>query len=124
MKESVQYGSLPIGPYSPAIRIDRWIYCSGQIPIDPTTGQIIKGGIKEQTAQCIYNLRSILRAVGVDLEQVVKITVYMTDLSQFDEMNKVYEQFFSQPYPARTTIQVAALPKGALIEIDAIAYIE
>lgn len=110
-----------IGPYSPAIISGEWVFCSGQIGIDPETGQLVQGGIEEQTARCIMNLKGILCSVGLDLTNVVKTTVFLTDIGLFDKMNKVYESFFTSPYPARTTIQVARLPKDALVEIEAIA---
>ncbi len=113
----------PIGPYSQAARVGDWLFISGQIPIDPTTGNIVPGGIHAQTRQVLLNLQAVLTGVGANLDRVVKVTIYMTDLRQFPEMNEVYATYFSEPYPARATVEVSALPKGALIEIEAIAYL-
>lgn len=112
-----------IGPYSQAIEAEGMLYCSGQIPIDPATGQIVSGGVAEQTLQVLKNLSQVLLVGGSNLNYVVKTTVYMTDLSQFDEMNRVYSQVFGAHKPARSTVQAAALPKGALVEIDLVAAI-
>lgn len=112
----------PIGPYSQATRIGDWIFISGQIPIDPVTGELIAGGVAAQTKQVLQNLQAVLTAVGLSLDSVVKTTIYMTDLNMFAEMNAVYSQYFRPPYPARATVQVSALPKGAQVEIEAIAY--
>ncbi|MCS7190676.1 MAG: RidA family protein [Fimbriimonadales bacterium] len=112
----------PIGPYSQATRIGDWIFISGQIPIDPATGELIIGGVAAQTKQVLQNLQAVLTAIGLSLDSVVKTTIYMTDLNMFAEMNEVYSQYFRPPYPARATVQVSALPKGALVEIEAIAY--
>ncbi|MCS7208062.1 MAG: RidA family protein [Fimbriimonadales bacterium] len=112
----------PIGPYSQAIQVGDWIFISGQIPVDPHTGELVAGGIATQTRQTLQNLQAVLTAVGLCLDNVVKTTIYMTDLKMFAEMNAVYETYFRPPYPARATVQVAALPKGAQVEIEAIAY--
>ena len=98
-----------------------WVFASGQIPLDPKTGQLKGETVAEQTDQVLLNLAAVLSAAGTGLERVVKTTVYMTDLSQFAAMNEVYARHFKEPYPARATVQVAALPKGAGVEIDAIA---
>jgi 2-iminobutanoate/2-iminopropanoate deaminase len=111
-----------IGPYSQAVEIDGFIYCSGQIGVNPKTGEIVKGGIKEQTKQIFENLTKILIAAGAGADDVVKITVFMTDLSEFKEMNDLYSTYFKKPYPARSTVQVVKLPKGVKIEVEAIAY--
>ncbi|OYT70615.1 MAG: hypothetical protein CFK49_01860 [Armatimonadetes bacterium JP3_11] len=112
----------PIGPYSQATRVGDWIFISGQIPIDPCTGELIPGGIAAQTRQVLQNLQAVLTAVGLNLDSVVKTTIYLTDLTMFSEMNAVYATYFRPPYPARATVQVSALPKGAQVEIEAIAY--
>jgi len=112
-----------IGPYSQAIEVEGMLYCSGQIPINPETGEMVPGGIAEQTKQVLKNLSQLLIVGGSNLNYVIKTTVFMTDLSQFDEVNKIYAQTFGAHKPARSTVQVAALPKGALIEIEAIAAI-
>lgn len=110
-----------IGPYSQAIRANGFIFVSGQIPIDPNSQEIVRGSVAEQTRQVLTNLVSILAAAGSDTKQVVKTTVYLKDMGSFEEMNKVYSQFFDETKPARATIEVARLPKDVSIEIDAIA---
>ena len=113
-----------IGPYSQGVIAEgEQIFLSGQIPLDPKTNKMVPGGIIEQTTQVLKNMRNILQSQALNLDHVLKTTVYMVDLGQFNDMNKVYGEFFSKPYPARTTIQVVALPKGALVEIDAIAIV-
>jgi len=114
----------PIGPYSQAVRVGSWVFISGQIPVDPATGEIVPGGITAQTRQVLQNLQAVLTALGASLDSVVKTTIYMTNLNEFAEMNTVYETYFHPPYPARATVQVADLPRHVLIEIEAIAYIE
>ncbi len=113
----------PIGPYSQAVRVGNWVFISGQIPVDPSTGEVVPGGITAQTRQVLQNLQAVLNAVGASLDHVVKTTIYMTNLGEFAEMNAIYETYFRPPYPARATVQVADLPRHALIEIEAIAYI-
>lgn len=110
-----------IGPYSQAIDTGPLIYTSGQIPIDPSTGQVVSGGIKEQTAQVLENLKNVLEAAGSSMEKVIKTTVFMKDLSDFSAMNEVYAKYFSEPYPARSCVEVNRLPKDVLIEIEAVA---
>ncbi len=112
-----------IGPYSQAIRAGDLLFVSGQIPLDPATGQIVSGDVAAQTERVILNLRAILEAAGSSFAGVVKTTVYLTDLAQFADVNEVYARFFEPPFPARATVQVAALPRGAQVEIDAIALI-
>ncbi len=112
----------PIGPYSQATRVGDWIFLSGQIPVDPQTGELIAGGVAAQTKQVLQNLQAVLTALGLNLDRIVKTTIYMTDLNMFAEMNEVYATYFRPPYPARATVQVSALPKGAQVEIEAIAY--
>ena len=107
-----------LGPYSPAIKLGDFVYCSGQLPLDVVSGELVVGGIKEQTQQVLKNLEAILMEMGLNMQHVVKTTVFMTDLNEFDDMNEVYGQFFAQPYPARSTVQVAVLPKKAKIEIE------
>jgi 2-iminobutanoate/2-iminopropanoate deaminase len=111
-----------IGPYSQAIVAGDFLYCSGQIPLDPGTGNMVSGGIAEQTRQCLGNLRKVLIAAGVDFSHVVKTTIYLADMADFAIVNEIYAEYCSDPAPARATVQVAALPKGALIEIDAVAF--
>ena len=110
-----------IGPYSQAIEANGFVYASGQLPIDPTTGAFPEGGIKEQTRQSLLNAQAILREAGLDLCNVVKTTVLLADIADFGAMNEVYSQFFSQPYPARSAFAVKDLPKGAMVEIECIA---
>lgn len=110
-----------IGPYSQAVEAGGFIFISGQLPADPATGNLAEAEIKTQTAAVIRNLEGILKAEGLTLENVVKTTVFMTDLGQFAAMNEVYGSFFSRNPPARATVEVKALPKAALVEIEAIA---
>lgn len=110
-----------IGPYSQAIEVNGMVFASGQIPIDPATGAFVEGGIKEQTCQSILNAREILRTAGLDLCNVVKTTVMLSDIANFVPMNEVYAEFFTEPYPARSAFAVKDLPKGALVEIECIA---
>lgn len=113
----------PIGPYSQAIKFNRQlIFTSGQIAIDPATGNLAGSTIKEQTRQTIENIKNILEKTGSDLSKVIKTTVYLKNISEFPEMNEVYNEFFGESKPARSTIEAARLPKDGLIEIDAIAY--
>jgi 2-iminobutanoate/2-iminopropanoate deaminase len=123
MRETVKTGKAPgaIGPYSQAVRSGGFLFCSGQIPLDPATGKMVEGGIDAQTERVLRNLDEVLEAGGASLEEVVKTTVYLTDLSDFPAMNAVYGKFFPENPPARATVQVAKLPAGALVEIDAIA---
>jgi 2-iminobutanoate/2-iminopropanoate deaminase len=112
----------PVGPYSQAIDHEGWIFASGQIPLDPVTGALVEGGIEEQTRQALANLRAVLEAAGASLDDVVRTTIYLTDLAQFARVNGVYAEHFSrEPQPARATVGVAALPIGAAVEIDAVA---
>lgn len=110
-----------IGPYSQAIRAGGFLFVSGQIPLDPDTGQVVAGGIAAQTERALVSLRAILEDGGSALDRVVKTTVFLTDLGHFAEVNGVYARFFPHAPPARSTVQVAALPRGAGIEIEAVA---
>ena len=110
-----------IGPYSQAISIGDFLFTSGQIALDPESGIFLSAEIEEETEQTLKNISAILRAGGLSLEKVIKTTVYLSDLNHFSRMNQVYEKYFSKTKPARACVQVAALPKGAKIEIDAIA---
>lgn len=122
MKAAVATQDAPqaIGPYSQAVDLGTFVFVSGQIPAKPD-GALVEGGIAAQTARCIDNLEAILKAAGLSLADVVKTTVFMTDLSQFAAMNDAYAKRFVAPHPARATVQVVALPKGAGVEIEAIA---
>ena len=110
-----------IGPYEQALRVDGWVFTSGQIPLDPKRGSMVEGGIGAQTRQVLDNLRAVLEAAGSSMSRVVKTTVYMTNLADFQKMNEVYAEYFPQDKPARSTVGVAALPRGAMIEIDVVA---
>ena len=123
IKRIIQTEQAPaaIGPYSQAIRIGDFLYTSGQIALDPESGIFLSGEIEEETEQTLKNISAILQAGGVNFENVIKTTVYLSDLNHFTRMNQVYEKYFSKNKPARACVQVAALPKGAKIEIDAIA---
>lgn len=110
-----------IGPYSQAIQADHWLFLSGQIPLDPLTGAMVDGGIEAQTRQVLANLRAVLQAAGLDFADLVKTTIFLVDLSDFAVVNAIYGECFGGVPPARATVQVAALPKGALVEIEGIA---
>ena len=123
MKKVISTPNAPaaIGPYSQAIQVGNLIYTSGQIPIDPATGQLVEGGIKEQTRQSLSNIQAILQKAGLTMASVVKTTVFMADMADFAEMNSVYAEFFTEPYPARSAVAVKTLPKNALVEIEVVA---
>ena len=121
---STEKAPAAIGPYSQAIQIGNLVYTSGQIPIDPATGMIVKGGIKEQTLQSLTNVKAILEEVGLTMSNVLKTTVFMADMGDFADMNSVYAEFFTEPYPARSAVAVKTLPKGALVEIEVIAEVK
>ena len=123
MKKIINSPDAPkaIGPYSQAVEDGGFVFTSGVLPVDPVTGEIFGGDVKLQTELILKNLESILKAAGTNLKNVVKTTVFLTDLTQFAEMNEVYSRFFTENTPARSTIQVVALPKGSSIEIEAVA---
>jgi 2-iminobutanoate/2-iminopropanoate deaminase len=110
-----------IGPYEQAIRIDGFVFTAGQIPIDPKSGNLIEGGIMEQTRRVLENLKAVLEAAGSSIDRVVKATVFLKNMADFAAMNEVYAEYFAGTKPARSTVAVAELPKGALVEIDLIA---
>ena len=112
-----------IGPYSQAIRTGNLIFVSGQLPVDPSTGNFAEGGIKELTRQSLTNIKAILEAEGTDMAHVVKTTVFLADMADFADMNEVYAQFFAAPFPARSAVAVKTLPKNARVEIECIAEI-
>lgn len=112
-----------IGPYSQGIKTDTLVFCSGQIPADPRTGEILTGPIKEQTHQCLSNIKAVLVSAGTSLEKVVKVTVFLRDMNDFGEMNEEYATWFSKDPPARAAVQVARLPKDVGLEIEAIAVL-
>lgn len=123
MKEIVSTENAPgaIGPYSQAIKAGGMVFCSGQIPIDPATGEFVSDVVAEQTEQVLKNLGEVLKAAGSSLDNVVKTTVFLADMNDFVEMNEVYGRFFSDNTPARATVQAARLPRDARVEIDCIA---
>ena len=123
-KKKIQTTQAPsaIGPYSQAIRIGEFLYTSGQIALNPENMEMMNGAIEEETEWVLKNLEAILKADGMSLAHVIKTTVYLTDLGEFARVNQVYEKFFGETKPARACVQVAALPKGAKVEIDAIAH--
>jgi 2-iminobutanoate/2-iminopropanoate deaminase len=123
MKKIISTNEAPgaIGPYSQAVRIGSFLFCSGQIPLDPKSGQIVAGDIAAQTRRVLDNIAAVLRAEGLTFDSVVKTTVFLTDLGDFQTVNEIYGSYFKQSPPARSTVQVSALPKGAKIEIEAIA---
>jgi 2-iminobutanoate/2-iminopropanoate deaminase len=123
MKEPIVTTAAPaaLGPYSQAIAAGETLYCAGQIPLDPATGELVGHDVAAQTRRVLENLRAVLAANNMGFEHVLKTTVFMTNLGDFGAMNAVYSDFFPSPYPARSTVQVAALPGGAQVEIEAIA---
>jgi len=123
MKKIISTPEAPaaVGPYSQAVRVGSTIYCAGQIPLDPKSGQIVSGGIDAQTRRVLDNITAVLKAEGLTFENIVKTTIFLTDLGDFQTVNEVYGSYFKQAPPARSTVQVSALPKGARIEIEAIA---
>lgn len=125
MRERVQTDKAPaaIGPYSQAIRAGGFVFVSGQIPIDPATGEFVKGGVGEQTERVLQNLKAVLEAAGSSLEQIVKTTVFLADMKEFAQMNEVYTKFFSGAPPARATVAAAGLPRDARVEIEAVALV-
>ena len=125
MRQAVSSDRAPkaIGPYSQAVKAGGMVFCSGQIPLDPRTGELAPGDIGDQTRQVLRNLGAVLQAAGASLDHVVRTTVYLADLADFAAMNVAYGEFFGQPAPARATVQAARLPRDARVEIDAIAVV-
>jgi 2-iminobutanoate/2-iminopropanoate deaminase len=123
MKNQISTPAAPaaIGPYSQAIVDGEWVFCSGQIGLDSASGRLVEGGIEHETRRVMENLREVLGAAGLHFADVVKTTIYVVDLGDFDIVNRIYGEHLNTPYPARATVQVAALPRGARVEIDAIA---
>lgn len=124
-KERIQTPKAPqaIGPYSQAIRCGDFIFASGQIPLVPTTGEVVQGSIKDQAEQVLQNIRAICEACGKTLADVVKTTIFLKDMNHFTDVNEVYGKHFSEPYPARSTVQVARLPKDVGVEIEVIVKV-
>ena len=118
---STPHAPAALGPYSQAVRVGSTVYCAGQIPLDPKSGEIVSGGIDVQTRRVLDNLTAVLKAEGLGFENIVKTTIFLMDLGDFQKVNEVYGSYFNQQPPARSTVQVSALPKGARVEIEAIA---
>jgi len=112
-----------IGPYSPALKIGNLLFLSGSIPLDPVSGQLIEGGIQEQTTRVMENIKALLAAAGAGFGNVARTTVFMVDLGEFAAMNEIYSSYFTAPYPARSTVQVVKLPRDVRVEIDVIAML-
>ena len=125
MKKVVATENAPgaIGPYSQAVIANGMVFCSGQIPIDPSTGEFVEGGVAEQTTQVLKNLGEVLKASGSSFGQVVKTTVFLASMGDFQAMNEIYGGFFDESKPARATVEAGALPKGALVEIECVALV-
>ena len=126
MKEAIKTDNAPtaIGPYSQGIKAGSFVFTSGQLPADPSTGELVKGDIGKATQQCLENIRAVVETAGARTQDVVKVTIFLLDMADFTTVNAAYEQFFPPPSPARSCIQVGALPKGARIAIEAIARVE
>jgi len=112
-----------IGPYSPALKVGQMLFLSGSIPLDPVSGQLVEGGIKEQTTRVMENIKALLAAAGAGFNNVARTTVFMVDLGEFAAMNEIYASYFTAPYPARSTVQVVKLPRDVRVEIDVIAVL-
>ncbi len=113
-----------IGPYSIGIKVGQFVFLSGQIPVDPSTGEVVKGSIEEQAERVLMNIKGILEDNGLSMDHVVKATVFLSDMNDFQKMNEVYSRFFKEPFPARSAFQVARLPRDVKIEIEVIAVVE
>ena len=122
-KISTSLAPAAIGPYSQGIKCNGMLYASGQIPLDPATGQLVPGGITEQAHQAFKNVKNLVEAAGTTMANVVKVTVFMADMADFATVNDIYAQYFSDPYPARSAVAVKALPKGALLEVEVVAVV-
>jgi 2-iminobutanoate/2-iminopropanoate deaminase len=118
---ATEHAPKAIGPYEQAIKVSDFVYTSGQIPLDPKTGALVNGGIKEQTRQALENLKAVLHAAGSSLDKVIKATVFLKNMADFAAMNEVYAEYLNQSKPARSTVAVAELPRGALVEIEFVA---
>jgi reactive intermediate/imine deaminase len=121
-KEIIATGAAPkaIGPYSQAVRVGNTVFVSGQIPLDPASGEMVTGGIEAQARRVFENLKAVVAAAGYGLEEVVKVTIFLTDLATFATVNQVMSEYFREPYPARATVGVSALPRGAALEVECI----
>lgn len=125
-RQIIQTDNAPaaIGPYSQAVRVGNTVYFSGQIPLDPSTGNVIEGGIEAQARRAFDNLKAVAEAAGGSLDRIVRLGLFLTDLGQFAAVNAVMQEYFTAPYPARSTVQVSALPKGVQFEVDAIMVLD
>jgi 2-iminobutanoate/2-iminopropanoate deaminase len=123
MRETIrsEAAAAAVGHYSQAVRSGEWIWVSGQLGLDPRSGELIEGGVEEQARQALVNLRAILQAAGSGLDRVVKATVYLVEMAEFEAVNRVYAEFFAEDPPARVCVEVSGLPKGGRVEIDAVA---
>jgi 2-iminobutanoate/2-iminopropanoate deaminase len=117
-------GAKPVAPYSPGIRVGQFVFTAGQIALDPETGQLVGGGVQAETRQALTNLKAILEAAGSDLDRAVKVTVFLNDMNDFSAVNEVYGTFFNEAPPARSAVQSAKLPLGALVMIEAVALVK
>lgn len=126
MKKVIQTDNAPaaIGPYSQAVRAGDFLYVSGQIPLDPTSGEVVSGGVEEQTDRVLKNLQAILEEAGADFTNVVKFSIFLKDIEDFGVVNEIYGSFLEEPYPARATVEVSRLPKDVLVEMDVVAYVK
>jgi 2-iminobutanoate/2-iminopropanoate deaminase len=113
----------PVGPYSQAILAGGWLFISGQIPIDPATGKMVEGSFEDKVRRVLENIKAIVEAAGGSLKDIVKVTVYLRDIGRFDEFNRIYSEYFKEEPPARVVVEVSNLPKGADLEVEAIAYL-
>ncbi len=113
----------PVGPYSQGVVVNGWLFVAGQIPIDPATGRLVEGSFEDKVRRVLENIKAIVEAAGGSLEDIVKVTVYLRDISKFEEFNRVYSEYFKKDPPARVVVEVSNLPKGVDVEVEAIAYI-
>jgi 2-iminobutanoate/2-iminopropanoate deaminase len=114
----------PVGPYSQAVKVNGFMYCSGMIPINPATGEVLKGSVSEQAELCLSNIKALLESTDLDLSHVVKTMIYLTDMSKFAEFNEVYSKYFNEGKPARSCVAVSELPKGVNVEVEVIAVLK
>jgi len=126
MKKIINTGKAPkaVGPYNQAVSIDNLLFTAGQIPMDPASGKLVEGDIRKQTRRVMENLKAVLEAAGADFSMVIKATVYLDDIADFNQVNEVYAEYFPAEQPSRSAVQVAALPLGAKLEIEMIAYLQ
>ncbi len=113
----------PVGPYSQAVKVGHFLFISGQIPLDPKTNKMIEGDFKTKARTILENIKNIVESAGGTMDSIVKVTVYLTDINKFAELNEIYKEYFNPPYPTRSVVEVKGLPKGSEIEIEAIAYL-